>query len=312
MKIIELKSDAMRVTISDFGARILDWQVQVNGSYRSIVLKYNNEEDYLSDQFYLGAIVGPFANRIKDGRVDIRESQVLHLDRNEGLNHLHGGENAIDKQVWQITRCSQSAVRLELVIQDMWNGYPGALELTAEYTLENNRLRLRVSALSEKDTVAGMSAHSYFNLNGVNSHRGGLEQWLTTCATHVNINDSNGLPIRPPQSVKHTQYDYSKRYLLTQQKGAEVLDNNFIFSNSCSKAILESFDRYLKLEVSSDYPAMQLYTGGHLSEPFCKNQSVCIEPQFGPDMPNCKNHPLGLLPANTLQQHIIDYTITTE
>ena len=97
MKIIELKSDAMRVTISDFGARILDWQVQVNGSYRPIVLKYNNEADYLSDQFYLGAIVGPFANRIKDGRVDIRESQVLHLDRNEGLNHLHGGENALDK-----------------------------------------------------------------------------------------------------------------------------------------------------------------------------------------------------------------------
>ena len=56
MKIIELKSDAMRVTISDFGARILDWQVQVNGSYRPIVLKYNNEADYLSDQFYLGAI----------------------------------------------------------------------------------------------------------------------------------------------------------------------------------------------------------------------------------------------------------------
>ncbi|MFD3389973.1 MULTISPECIES: aldose epimerase family protein [Alteromonas] len=312
MKIIELKSGSMCVSISNLGARILGWQTLVNGSYRPIVLQYNNEGDYLSDRFYLGAIVGPYANRIKNGRVNIKEDKVLHLNCNEGLNHLHGGKNAIDKQTWQIVYSSQSAVLLELVIQDMWNGYPGALELKAEYTLENQQLRLRLSAQSEKDTVVGMSAHSYFNLNGTNSHRNGLEQWLSTSATHVNTTDMYGLPNRPAQPIRHTQYDYSTRQLLAQQKGAEVLDNNFIFSNPHSETILESFDRDLKLSVSSDYPAMQIYTGGHLREPFYKNQSVCIEPQFGPDMPNCKTHPLGLLPANTLQQHTINYTVTTD
>lgn len=302
----------MRVTISDFGARILDWQVRVNGSYRPIVLQYNNQSDYLTDEFYLGAIVGPYANRIKHGRVAIEEGKVLHLNCNEGLNHLHGGKDAIDKQSWQVVHCSQSAVLLELVIEDMWNGYPGALELKAEYILENKQLRLCLTAQSEKDTVAGMSAHSYFNLNGTNSHRSGLEQWLSTAATHVNTTDIYGLPNHPAMSISHTQYDYSIRRLLALQKGAEVLDNNFIFSSPHHETVLESFDRDLQLSVTSDYPAVQIYTGGHLREPFYKNQSVCIEPQFGPDMPNFKTHSLGLLPANTLQQHTINYTVTTE
>lgn len=312
MKIIELKSGSMRVTVSDFGARIVDWQVLVNGSYRPIVLQYSREEDYLSDGFYLGAIVGPYANRIKNGRVAIKESKVLHLSRNEGHNHLHGGKNAIDNQTWQIVHCAKSTVLLQLVIQDTWNGYPGAVELKAEYTLEDKQLRLRLSAQSEKDTVAGMSAHSYFNLNGTNSHRSGLEQWLSTPATKVNTTDIFGLPNCPPLPITQTQYDYSTRQLLIERKEAESLDNNFIFPNSHSEAILESFHRDLKLKVSSDYPAMQLYAGGHLTQPFYKNQGVCIEPQFGPDKPNCKESPLGILPANTLQHHTINYTVTTK
>lgn len=46
-------------------------------------------------------------------------------------------------------------------------GFPGNLNVTATYTLnDNNELRLAMEATTDKATPINLAQHSYFNLNG--------------------------------------------------------------------------------------------------------------------------------------------------
>ena len=82
------------VCITNFGARIIQWYTEVAGDERNIVLGYSSLADYQEDPFYLGAIVGPYANRIAKAKINIHGEEI-ELTANEGSNQLHGGPNAL-------------------------------------------------------------------------------------------------------------------------------------------------------------------------------------------------------------------------
>ena len=83
------KRQSGTVTITNYGARIINWFTSVDGQQRNIVLGYPNIEDYLTDKYYFGAIAGPYANRIANALFAINDKLYL-LDNNEGDNQLHG------------------------------------------------------------------------------------------------------------------------------------------------------------------------------------------------------------------------------
>ena len=57
------------VSIINYGAAIISWQVMDNKNVnRDIVAGFENLEDYLGNDVYLGCIVGRYANRIANGK----------------------------------------------------------------------------------------------------------------------------------------------------------------------------------------------------------------------------------------------------
>ena len=62
-----LKNADLTMQVTNFGARVVSlWTPDRKGNYEDIVLGYNNIDKYINNpgERFLGAVVGPYANRI--------------------------------------------------------------------------------------------------------------------------------------------------------------------------------------------------------------------------------------------------------
>lgn len=308
MQTFQLLSPGMQITVADYGARIIDWVVQVDGQSRHIVLGHKVLQEYYSDPFYLGCVAGPYANRIGNGKVEI-DKQTIKLTVNDGINHLHGGPNALERQTWKVIEQSDTELTLHWQSEDGWNGYPGPIDFAVKYAIIGNALYMTMTAQSPKATVCGPTGHSYFNLNGVDSGLSGLAQTIVSNATHFTPKDEDGLPKDKPKAVDQSLFDFSKPVRLDENSAWAILDHNFIFADTAQLTRITSADEKLALTVTSDYPAAQFYTGFYLGDHFEQNQGICVEPHYGADAPKTSGGVHGVLSPDTIQQHSIVYRI---
>lgn len=308
-----------RLTIINFGARLTSWHTTVNDEIRNIVLGYKTLEDYLTDPFYMGAIVGPYANRIANARCTVGGKEIT-LTANEEQNQLHGGENALAHQFWQCSHHDESSVTLTCTLADGFNGYPGSISVEVKYHISpDSELIISIHVESSKFTIVGPTAHPYFNLNKV------LDPYVQPKAHNVQIfsdhytpvNDK-GIPTGEIKPVQNTEFDFRYSKEVSSSNNSQQLDHNFLVSltdtttdPSCFKlASIESNDKKLTLHASSNYPAVQVYTGMHLAAPFTKNQGICLEPQFSPDSPNQLNFPFHFTSPEQPLHTVISYKLT--
>lgn len=282
------------VCISNFGARLLQWHTDVDGIERNIILGYSSLSDYQQDPFYLGAMVGPFANRIGSAEFFI-DDQLITLDANEGVNHLHGGRNAISDMFWEVTEQSEQMLVLTCQLDDGFNGYPGPIAFKVVYRLnDDSALIIDIYADSEQPTVIGPTSHPYFNLAGVgNDHQHHIlqvfaESYTETC--------SKGIPTGEIIPVEATSLDFRQPRILSSEASRDNVDHNFTVVGSATEpqAKLISPDKKLQLHVMSDYPGLQVYTGHHLDGKFTSKEGLCLEPQFYPNSPNIDTFPFYL------------------
>ena len=98
---------------------------------------------------YFGATVGRYANRIARGKFTL-DGREYQLETNDGPNHLHGGVHGLDKVLWKIDEVDQRRQLprgVEPLSPDGAGGYPGALTITATYSLnERNDLAVEYRA----------------------------------------------------------------------------------------------------------------------------------------------------------------------
>ena len=95
-------SHGMEARILDYGGivtslRVPDWW----GQHQDVVLGYDSLSGYLTDNAYLGAIIGRYGNRIAGGRITLDGTEYA-LATNHGPNHLHGGIRGFDKVMWTV------------------------------------------------------------------------------------------------------------------------------------------------------------------------------------------------------------------
>lgn len=280
------------ICITNFGARIIQWYTEVNGEERNIVLGYSSLAEYLDDPFYHGAIVGPFANRIENARVEI-DGQLHQLDANEGLNQLHGGSHGLSQQFWQLEQQQHNSITLSCHLSDGHDGYPGAISFSVHYQLtDEGELHIDLSAETEKNTVIGLTAHPYFNLAGVENAAD--NHLLTINAEYYTEVDSKMIPTGAILPTKDTRFDFQKPRILTESTRDEI-DQNFVVNlRDDYQAVLISPDKSLQLHVSSDMPGLQVYTGHHLFGRFSAKQGICLEPQYFPNSPNIESFPFAI------------------
>jgi aldose 1-epimerase len=279
-----------------------------NGFNENVVLNYKNPKDYLKDEFFIGSLIGRYANRISHSSFVLND-EIYNLSKNEGENHLHGGEKGFHNVNWSFDEenSNHNSITLRHFSQNHENGYPGNLNVSVKYSLLNtNILDIEFYARSDMDTVFNPTSHSYFNLNPKNK----------TIVNHrLKINskkfldvDKGFIPKGNFKNVDSTPFDFRKEKEIgvdlnkndKQLNIAKGYDHCFVLNKDQKIAAeLSELETGRLIQIYTDQPGIQLYTGNHLKKGFLKNQGICLETQHFPDSPNINSFPSTTIKANT-------------
>lgn len=306
-------SRGMVATFMDWGATWLSARIPMgNGSVREALLGCATPSDYLHQQAYLGATVGRYANRIASARLIATGTSLL---AGEGPHQLHGGPEGFDKRRWQIVAQREDSVIYRLSSPDGDQGFPGNLQAQVHYQLtEDNTLTIRYEAEVDRPCPVNLTNHAYFNLD---AHHGDARQHrLQLVAESYLPVDSSGIPAAPLKTVADTSFDFRRtKQVMTDfladadQQAVNGYDHAFLLSSAGDArqvaARLWSADEKLQLTVMTSAPALQFYTGNHLSgtpargqQHYAAYQGIALESGFLPDSPN---HPEWPQPTCWLQ-----------
>ena len=195
------------VVLGSVGAAIVEVHVpDRDGKLADVVIGYPDAESYFADGPCSGKVPGRYANRIAKGHLEV-DGKVYDLPINNGPNHLHGGPQGFQNQVWD-SRVDGDAVEFMYFSQDGEMGYPGNLKVTARYIwTENNELELTFAAQTDAPTVVNLTNHVYFNLDGEGS--GSIEKHvLRLNASEYLPTDSTLIPLGESEPVAGTPMDF--------------------------------------------------------------------------------------------------------
>jgi aldose 1-epimerase len=285
-----------------------------NGEPGEVTLGFDRLEPYLAGHPYFGAVVGRFANRIAGGRFALEGRRYTLACNEGGINHLHGGVSGFDKKVWEPRELSGrgfAGVELHRVSPDGEEGYPGNLDITVRYTLdENDELAIEYEARSDHPTPINLTNHAYWNLAGAGSGTIMQHELTLSCSRFLPV-DERLIPTGQLRSVAGTPMDFREGKPIgrdfRRMKGG--YDHCLVIDrNPCARLYDPSSGR--GLELSTTQPGVQLYTGNFLNDVrgaggklFRKHGALCLETEAFPDAPNHPEFPSAILRPGELYRH---------
>jgi aldose 1-epimerase len=284
------------VSITTYGGAITSlWAPDRYGVFGDIVLGFGSLEDYTSNPRYFGALIGRHANRIAQGRFALNGVEY-QLPKNNGANHLHGGFKGFDKRVWS-AKVEDDVLHLSYFSKDGEEGYPGNVEAFVDYRLSGNELSIEYRASTDRETIVNLTNHSYFNLKGDGTI---LDHELTLNAGGFTPVSADLIPTGEIKSVVDTLMDFREGKAIGSDLGLTEsgYDHNFVLNDwdGSLKSALQLYEPTTGrvLEILTDQPGMQFYSGNFLDGSFLgkngvayvKYAGLCLEPQHFPDAPN--------------------------
>lgn len=292
------------------------------GELENITLGFDSLEPYLERHPYFGATVGRYCNRIAKGKFTLNGTQYT-LAVNNGPNHLHGGENGFDRVLWNaepIQRDDAVGVRMTYRSKDGEEGYPGNLDVTAIYTLNNdNELAIEFEAKTDKATPVNLTNHNYWNLSGAGDGKI-YDHQLKLAADHVLAVDDTLIPTGQKQSVAETPFDFREPKAMGEDlKKIDAdpvgYDHCFVLNGEPGKlttaAVVHDPESGRTMEIQTTQPGIQFYTGNFLDGSdsnggFNQHEAFCLETQHYPDSPNQPKFPSTTLkPGETYRQKTV-------
>lgn len=316
------------VTITNLGATITHFKINKNNKELiDIVLGYDPVEKYFENtNTYFGATVGRNANRLKDARFSLNNIDY-QIPKNEGENNLHSGPEGYQIRLWQTSSydSASNSLTFNLNSPDGDQGFPGNLAISVTYELsDETELIITYKGISDKDTIFNLTNHSYFNLNGHDSGSIEEHQLQLFAQNFTPIVDSNSIPNGEICPVINTPFDFLSPKTIGQDindtekqlEFAKGYDHNWIITNPTIKkpfAVVKGDKTSLVLEVFTNLPGVQFYTGNYIHNEAGKNNSIyqkrggfCLETQFYPNAINCENFISPIIKAN---QEFVSKTI---
>ena len=314
------------VQLSSVGAGIVSVAVpDKDGKLADVVLGYSNPLDYFGDGPCCGKVPGRYANRIAEGKFSL-DGVEYSLPVNNGPNHLHGGPDGFQNQVWD-SRIENDGVEFLYYSKDGEMGYPGAVKAVVRYDWsEENELRLTFTAESDAPTIINLTNHVYFNLNGegngdILGHELKLNasEYLPTSDSLIPVGESEPVAGTPMDFVTAKRIGRDINEDFTALKYGKGYDACWLVDGAESGVIQTNAELYSPesgrmLEVLSTQPGVQVYTGNWLAgSPTAKcgrsyndYEGVAIECQHYPDSPNKADYPSTVLrPGEVYEQAII-------
>lgn len=301
-----------RAKIIPYGATLTElWIPDRAGRLDDVVLGYDNVKGYIHGDTWLGATVGPVANRIARGEFSV-DGKICHTEINNGPNTLHSGSIGLSHVVWSAHPVEENGapgVRFSYAGKDGEWGFPGALAVEVTYLLTDaNELRIRYAAQTHKTTPVNLTNHSYFNLDGGSDI---LNYLLTLHASHYTPVDAGLIPTGEILPVAGSALDFSRPAVIGARINQLTLthgyDHNLIADDSSNKrkhiAHVLAPKNGRVMDVWTTEPAVQFYTGNFLDGSiigkrgvtYGKNAAFCLETQHYPDSVHHANFPSILL-----------------
>ena len=325
-----LKAGDLVMQVTNYGARVVSlWTPDKDGNYEDVVLGYNNIDSYVknSGERFLGAVVGPYANRIANGTYTIGE-ETYNFPKNNNGQTLHGGLKGLDRVVWDVMAADDTSLVLAYTHKDGQEGMPGNLEIFMTYTLtKDNEFKVEYMAQTDKPTHVNISHHSFFNLKGegngtINDHVLCINASHTTPVNEVlipsgEVADVTGTPFdfRQPKAIEKDLYAEDE-----QLKNGAGYDHNWVLARQTPDQVELAATVYEPasgrfMEVLTDQPALQFYGGnffngktiGKYGKALKYRESIALETQKYPDTPNHSNFPSTLLNPGEEYTHTCVY-----
>lgn len=285
-------SETLQVSVITLGATVES--LKYKG--KETVLRYNDAEGYLSGKSYICAAIGRYANRIGDSRFTLNGREYI-LPANEGKNQLHGGAGSYDRRAWTAEVLSDSSVRFSVFSPDGDNGFPGNLTATVTYTVTGDTLRLDFGGVCDADTVYAPTSHMYFNLGGDNV----LDYTMCLDAVgHLEVDD--GLIPTGRILPCEGKFDFA-----VPRRIESDLDDAFVLRDKHACTVSYAG---LSLDITTDFPAIQVYTAISMSAPHTNNCGLALEPEAYPDSPNHPEFPSTALRAGEQYSRYAEYTFS--
>lgn len=328
VKLYTLKNtQGMEVCVTNFGGRLVSVMVpDKNGKMTDVVLGFDSIADYQHIPSDFGAAIGRYANRINQGKI-VLDGNEIQLPQNNFGHCLHGGPTGWQYQVYEASQTNDSTIVLTMKSPDGDNNFPGNVTANVTYTLTaDNGIDIRYDATTDKKTVINMTNHSYFNLNGDPS-KPATDHVLYIASDSITPVDSTFMTTGEMMAVKDTPFDFNTPKAIApdvtdfsneQVKFGNGFDHNWVLKTqgdmSQVAAKLTSPTTGITLEVYTDEPGIQIYTGNFLDGTvkgkkgvvYPQRASVCLETQHYPDSPNKPQWPSVVLePGQTYQSHCV-------
>lgn len=325
-------SHGVTMRVTDYGARLVAVDVpDRNGKTANVTLGFDSAEKYAAHTAFFGCTTGRFANRIARGRFTL-DGVEYKLATNNGPNHLHGGARGFDRYVWKaepVATANGSGVQFRMHSPDRDEGYPGGLDVTVTYLLnDKNDVRIDYQATTDKPTVLNLTNHAYWNLAGA-GNGDILGHKLTLEADSYLAVDEGMIPTGRLVPVKGTCMSFTEPHEI----GARIAetkqgvpppggyDHCYVLRGKpgelspAARVVEPNSGRVM--EVFTTEPAVQLYTANFLDGDsknggYRQHAAFCLETQHYPDSPNQPAFPSTVLrPGQTYRQTTV-YRFLTE
>ncbi len=308
-------TNGMKMRVSSYGGTVIEIHApDRDGRFADVALGFDSIDDYRSESFYFGALIGRCGNRLANGSFSI-DGAEYQLAINNGKNHLHGGPVGFDKVDWDaapIHGQGYTGLELRYISEDGEEGYPGRLDVLVTYKLtDGNEWIIEYNATTDKPTIVNLTQHSYFNLAGHNSGEI-LGHEISINADAYTPGDEGLIPTGEIAPVAGTPFDFRTPKPIMQEIGEPHVqiqrgggyDHNFVLNKQTPGTPERAASVYeptsgRTLEVLTTEPGVQFYSGNFLDGSKLGKGGVqydfrngfCLETQGFPDSPNQPSFP---------------------
>ena len=315
-------AEGQSVVVSEYGCALLEINVfGKDGGLHDVALGYDTLAEYIDDTRNFGATIGRYANRIAGGKFTLN-GVTYWLPQNDGRNTLHGGFNGFGKRLFS-SEAHDDCVVFKLNSPDLDEGFPGNFALSVTVSFNDGRLTMKYDYVCDKDTPASITNHNYFNLNG---HGNGtiLNHSVKINAERYCRADDELLALAPCVNVEGTPFDFREARKIIDgisSYSPEIInavggyDHCYEISDNKNAVAEVTGDMTgIKLEIYSDMPALQFYTGNQIGHARGKNGAVyntfdgfAMECQKFPNAINEPSFPDCMIKAGQPESSYIEY-----
>jgi aldose 1-epimerase len=318
-------ANGMQVAVTDYGATLVSILVEnKNGKTVDVLLGYDDVTGYENGTYYFGATVGRSCNRIAGARFSI-DGQEYKLEANDNQNSLHSGSQSTAMRLWEVTEHTRNRLTMQIEDADLQQGFPGNARIQVTFALTpDNALAITYSARADKKTVFNLTNHAYFNLNGAGG--GSIrEHVLQLQASAFTPTDAQSIPTGEIRPVEGTPFDFREGKAIGRD--IEMADEQLTFGsgydhNFALDKEAGTFDKFasvysersgIRMDVSTDCPGVQLYTGNFIDgalgkggNVYEKRDGLCLETQY---FPNSINEPNFATPLTDVGETYESHTV---